>query len=140
MIWRVVLSFFSLLIVIAALNIVSSLTMLVLEKRQDISILRAQGATARAISLVFRLQGIAIGLLGSLFGVPLGLAGAWLANAKRLIALPNEIYSISYIHLIPKAYDCLSIVIFTLLISYLATLYPVYAASRLTPMATLRKS
>ena len=137
---RVVLSFFSLLIVIAALNIVSSLTMLVMEKRQDIAILRAQGAAPSTIGAIFRWQGLAIGGLGSLLGAPLGLAGIWFANARRLIALPNEIYSVAYVRLIPRVVDCLGVILFTLLVSYLATLYPVRAASRLKPVATLRRS
>jgi lipoprotein-releasing system permease protein len=137
---RVVLSFFSLLIVIATLNVVAALTMLVLEKRQDIAILRAQGATPKAIGLIFRLQGLAIGFAGTLLGVPLGLAAIWLANTKKLISLPNEIYSISYIHLLPRLLDCAGIVLFTIIVSYLATFFPARAAARLKPLATLRRS
>jgi lipoprotein-releasing system permease protein len=137
---RVGLSFFSLLIIIATLNVIAALTMLVLEKRQDIAILRAQGATPQAIGLIFRLQGLVIGVAGTLLGVPLGLAASWLANAKKLIALPNEIYSISYIHLVPQFLDCVGIVVFTFIVSYLATFYPARAAARLKPIAILRRS
>ena len=137
---RVVLCFFSLLIVFAALNIVSSLTILVLEKRQDIAILQAQGATSRAISTIFRLQGLAIGIFGSLIGLPLGLVGIWLANKYHLIALPNEIYSISYVRLLPRWFDCTGVILFTLLVSYLATLYPVYAAAKVKPVAALTRA
>jgi lipoprotein-releasing system permease protein len=136
---RVVITFFSLLIVIAALNIVSSLTMLVLEKRHDIAILRAQGTSPKAISRIFRWQGLAIGIIGNLGGIPLGLGSVYFANAKRLIALPSEIYSISHIHLVPHSYDFLGIVLFTLVISFCATLYPVYAATKASPVAILRK-
>ncbi len=137
---RVVLCFFSLLIIFAALNIVSSLTILVLEKRQDIAILQAQGATSRTISTIFRLQGLAIGIFGSLLGLPLALLSIWLANKYHLIALPNEIYSISYVRLLPRWFDCAGVILFTLLVSYLATLYPVYAASKVKPVAALTRA
>ncbi|NOT62196.1 MAG: ABC transporter permease [Acidobacteria bacterium] len=135
---RVVVSFFSLLIVMAALSIVALLTVLVMQKRQDIAILRTQGATPRMVATIFRWQGLAIGLLGTLAGLPLGLIAIWLANRWRLIALPNEIYSISYIRLTLRLTDGLWVILFTLLVSYLATLYPVAAASRLKPVAALR--
>jgi lipoprotein-releasing system permease protein len=90
------------------------------------------------IAKIFRIQGLAIGLLGILAGLPMGLAAIWLANRWRLIALPNEIYSISYIRLTLRFSDGLWVMLFTLLVSYLATLYPVIAASRLKPVAALR--
>jgi lipoprotein-releasing system permease protein len=135
---RVVVVFFVMLIAIAALNIGTTLTMSVIEKYRDIAILRAQGATPRAITRVFVYQGLMIGLAGSLLGVVLGLAAVWLANRYELISIPAEIYSISHVTLRVQVLDCLGIALAAILISLLATIYPAFMASRLPPVEALR--
>jgi lipoprotein-releasing system permease protein len=135
---RVTLVFFLLLIVIAALNIITALTMMVIEKHRDIAILRAQGATPSAIGRIFRLQGLTIGVTGVLLGAGLGIGLAWLANAYQLVSVPAEIYSISHITLHVRWLDCLGVCAVTLVISLLATLYPSYSAARLSPLEVLR--
>src|SRR5215475_13624373 len=104
---HVVYVFFALLIVVAALNIITTLTMMVIEKHRDIAILRAQGATPGGIMRIFMLQGIFIGLLGAALGVALGLGLSWLANAYHLVSLSAEFYSISEVRLKVSALECL---------------------------------
>jgi lipoprotein-releasing system permease protein len=135
---RVIVIFFALLIAIAALNIITALTMMVMEKNRDIAILRAQGATPRAIQRIFLLQGLIIGIVGSGIGLGLGLLLCGLANRFHLISLPAEIYAVSSITLHARWEDSSWIVLLTLTISLLATLYPSRAASRLTPVEALR--
>lgn len=135
---RVIVLFFTLLIAIAALNIVTSLTMTVIEKTREIGILRAQGATPRSIGRIFLFEGAIIGVVGVLFGLILGLGVSWAANQFGWISLPAEIYSISSVTLRVEWLDCLLIALVTLAICLLATIYPSRAATRLTPVETLR--
>lgn len=135
---RVIVAFFALLIAIAALNIITSLTMMVVEKYRDIAILRAQGATPRNIRRIFIFQGFIIGAAGSIIGLALGSIICRAANHWRLISIPQEIYSVSHITLRPDPLDGLGIALLALLICLLATLYPSRLASRLTPVEALR--
>jgi lipoprotein-releasing system permease protein len=135
---RVVIIFFALLIAMASLNIITTLTMTVIEKHRDIAILRAQGATPRSIGRIFRWQGLVIGVVGALLGVAIGLIASWLANRYQLIAIPAEIYSVSAVKLDLRVIDCLAVGALAVLISYLATIYPARKASRLTPVEALR--
>src|SRR5215510_11959784 len=108
---RVVIVFFALLIAIAALNIITTLTMMVIEKNRDIAILRAQGATPRSIRRIFMLQGLVIGLTGAASGLLLGLGLSWLANHYQLISIPAEIYSVSHVTLKVRLIDCVGVAI-----------------------------
>ena len=133
-----IIAFFSLLIAIAALNIITTLTMAVIEKQGDIAILRAQGATPRSISKIFMLQGVMIGVIGAVLGVILGLGLSWLANRYRLVSIPAEIYSISHITLKVRALPCALIALLAVGISFLATIYPARAAAKVQPVEALR--
>jgi lipoprotein-releasing system permease protein len=133
-----IIIFFALLIAIAALNIITTLTMMVIEKNKDIAILRAQGAAPRAIRRIFILQGAIIGVVGAGLGLALGLAVCWIANKYRLISIPAEIYSVSHVTLQVRAIDCIGIALLAIVICLLATLYPSRTASRLTPVEGLR--
>jgi lipoprotein-releasing system permease protein len=130
--------FFAMLIAIAALNIITTLTMMVIEKNRDIGILRAQGSTPRSIRRIFMLQGLVIGLVGAAAGLLLGLGLGWLANHYQLISIPAEVYSVSHITLKPKWVDCATVVALAIVICLLATIYPARAASRLMPVEALR--
>lgn len=134
----VIVVFFSLLIAIAALNIITTLTMAVIEKQGDIAILRAQGATQNSISKIFVLQGVMIGVIGAALGVILGVGLSWIANAYKLVSVPAEIYSISHITLKIRWWPCLLISVLAVVISFLATLYPARAAARVQPVEALR--
>lgn len=135
---RMVVAFFALLIAMAALNIITALTMMVIEKYRDIAILRAQGATPRSIRRIFIWQGLIIGACGAVAGLALGLGASWLANRYRLIAIPSEIYSVSFISLRVRATDCLWVTLLAVVICLLATLYPSRTAARLSPVEALR--
>jgi len=135
---RVVQVFFALLIAIAALNIITTLTMMVIEKSRDIAILRAQGSTPRSIRRIFMLQGLIIGLVGASSGLLLGLAASWLANHYQLISIPAEIYSVSHITLKVKSIDCAGVATLAVIICLLATIYPARTAAKLTPVEALR--
>src|SRR5499427_10874109 len=135
---RVVYVFFALLIAIAALNIITTLTMMVIEKNHDIAILRAQGSTPRSIRRIFMLQGLVIGLIGAASGLLLGLGLGWLANHYQLISIPAEQYLISHITLKVKWVDCAVVAILAIVICLLATIYPARTAARLMPVEALR--
>lgn len=135
---RAVVVFFSLLIIMAALNIITTLTMTVIEKHRDIGILRAQGATPASISLVFIWQGGIVGALGAVLGTVSGLIATWLANRYQLISVPAEIYSVSSVSLQPRVFDIVAIAVLALTVSLLATIYPARKASRLVPVEALR--
>jgi lipoprotein-releasing system permease protein len=135
---RVVVIFFTLLIAIAALNIVTTLSLMVVEKHRDIAILRAQGASPLAIARIFCWQGTFIGVIGTVAGLVLGIFLNWLINTYRFVSVPAEIYSISFITLKLRLGDIIIVCFSTLLISFLATLYPAYSAAKLQPVEVLR--
>lgn len=135
---KVIITFFALLIAIAALNIVTTFTMMVIEKQRDIAVLRAQGATPQNIRLVFLLQGLIIGIIGSGLGLLLGVLTCAIANHYRLISIPPEIYSISHVTLRLQTFDCLWITGLAIAISLLATTYPANSAAKLAPAQVLR--
>jgi lipoprotein-releasing system permease protein len=130
--------FFAMLIAIAALNIITTLTMMVIEKTRDIGILRAQGSTPRSIRRIFMLQGLVIGLIGAAAGLSLGLGLGWMANHYQLISIPAEVYSVSHITLKTKWADCATVAALAIGICLLATIYPARAAARLMPVEALR--
>ncbi|NWG13186.1 MAG: ABC transporter permease [Acidobacteria bacterium] len=127
-----------LIVFVASLNIVTTLIMMVLEKQRDIAILTAMGATSRTIMIVFMLQGLIIGLVGTILGATLGIIACWTLDAFRLIRLPAEIYSIPYVPFHLRFWDIALVSATALLISFLATLYPARSASRLDPVEVLR--
>lgn len=128
----------SLVSIIASLNILTTLVLLVSERRRHIAILGALGARPRSIILVFVIEGATLGTLGALIGVALGLCGCLLGNAYELIHLPSDVYSISTIPFHPRASDVLLATAGALLISLLATIYPARTAARVRPGLTLK--
>jgi lipoprotein-releasing system permease protein len=127
-----------LIILVAALNIITTLVMMVVEKNRDIAILMSMGATRRSILTIFMLQGLIIGVAGMAAGGIIGALAAWLANAYRLIKLDPRIYSIAYVPFNIRPLDVLMVTALAVIISFLATIYPAWKASQLVPVESLR--
>jgi lipoprotein-releasing system permease protein len=127
-----------LIIMVAALNIVASLVLLVMEKSRDIAILRTMGAPARAIRRIFMLQGLTIGCVGTAAGAVMGLIVSFVADRYRLISLPGDVYQISYLPFRVQASDVAVVVISAIGVCFLATIYPARQAGRLDPAEALR--
>jgi lipoprotein-releasing system permease protein len=127
-----------LIVLVASLNIITTLIMMVLEKQADIAILTAMGAPPKIILHIFMLQGLIIGFIGTILGACLGVAVSWAMNAYRLIPLEPEIYAIPYVPFHVRFWDVAIVAVTALLISFLATLYPARSASRLNPVEVLR--
>lgn len=128
----------ALIVFVAALNIIATLILMVMEKTRDIGILLAMGATAQNIKKIFFLQGSMIGIIGTALGVILGLLWCWLANTFELIKVPVDIYQISYVPFHIKFFDLILIIGVTLLISFFSTLFPAHRASRVDPVIALK--
>jgi lipoprotein-releasing system permease protein len=123
---------------VAALNIVASLILLVMEKSQDIAILRTMGATASAIRRIFLLQGLTIGVMGTAAGAALGLAVCWVSDRYRLFKLPSDVYQITYLPFRVEALDVTIVVVSAVVVCVVATVYPARQAGRLDPAEALR--
>jgi lipoprotein-releasing system permease protein len=127
-----------LIVFVAALNILISLIMMVMEKTRDIAVLVSMGARRRQVRRIFILQGVLIGLIGTFLGLLIGY-GVAVAGAKyHFIALNPEVYSISYVPFAPRALDGVLVSAVSLLISFVATLYPSWSAARVLPAEALR--
>jgi lipoprotein-releasing system permease protein len=127
-----------LIVMVAALNIVGSLTMMVLEKARDIAILMAMGATRQTIRRIFIWQGVIIGVVGTVIGMILGHVISFIADHYHLVSLDPEVYSIAYVPFRTNAIDSVVIAVVAIAISFLATLYPSTEAARLEPVEALR--
>lgn len=128
----------TLIILVAAFNIVASLIMVVMEKTKDIAILKSMGATAFSIMKIFMLEGTIIGIVGTSLGLVGGVALCQILAKYQFIKLPSDIYYISALPVLMKGGDILMIVASSLGISFIATLYPAWQASRLDPAEALR--
>lgn len=130
----------ALIILIAALNITSSLIIVVVERRSDIAILGALGATQPSIMSIFMIEGALVGAIGAALGVVLGVLASIAGNHYRLVRLPEEVYSIGSIpfHLHPT--DVLLAGLVALGLSLLATVYPAWRAARARPVELLREA
>jgi lipoprotein-releasing system permease protein len=127
-----------LIVMVAALNIVASLILLVIEKHRDIGILKTMGASARSVTAIFMLQGLVIGALGTASGAALGYAISYVCDRYRLIRVSTDVYQISYMPFTVLALDFTVVVIAAVAICFLATIYPSRQAARLDPAQALR--
>lgn len=135
-----------LIVAVAAFNIISTLVMVVTDKRGDIAILRTLGATPRQIMAIFMVQGTVIGVVGTLVGAVLGILAAlnvsgWIAALERLIGhkfLSAEVYFIDYLPSRLMAADVVQVCVAALVLSFFATLYPAWRAARTQPAEALR--
>ena len=128
----------TLIVLVAAFNITSTLIMLVMEKTKDIAILKSMGATRRSIMKIFMLEGIIIGAIGTVFGLALGFLLTSILKKYEFIKLPSDVYYISTLPVKIESLDVALIAGATMLISFLATLYPSWQASRLDPVEAIR--
>jgi lipoprotein-releasing system permease protein len=128
----------TLIVLVAAFNVVSTLIMVVADKTREIGILRSMGMTSRRILRTFVLQGLIIGVAGTLLGLVGGLTLAWAIDYSGLLSLPTDVYLISRIPIILNPFDVTLIVVVSILISFTATIYPSLQAARLTPVEAIR--
>ena len=135
---KVSLAAISLIIFIAALNITTTLALLVGERRLDIAILRTCGAKTQSLIKIFLLEGFFLGFFGIFFGVVLGLLGCLAGNYFKLISISAEVYALNYIPFHPTFTNILLIISIAFLICLAATVYPALKASRIKPLENLR--
>jgi lipoprotein-releasing system permease protein len=135
---RMGLFIIGLIIAIATLNITTMLILVVVERRRDIAILNALGATRAGVMLVFIIEGAVIGAIGALTGVVLGFVLCVIGNHYKIVSLPADVYSISNVPLIPRLREMILAALIAFVLSVLATIYPARAASRLRPVEALR--
>jgi lipoprotein-releasing system permease protein len=127
-----------LIVMVAALNIIASLILLVMEKTRDIAILKTMGTSSASIRRIFMLQGLIIGLLGTLSGAILGSTLIFVLDRYKLITIPLDVYQISHVPFRLEALDFVVVVVVAVLICFVATIYPSRQASKLDPAEGLR--
>jgi lipoprotein-releasing system permease protein len=128
-----------LIILVAAFNIVGTLTMVVADKTKEIGILRAMGMPAASIRRIFLAQGFMIGTVGTAIGLALGLAAAFALDRGRLIKLDPQVYFIDHLPVARQPLDIATTILASLLIAALATIYPAVQASKLLPVEAMRE-
>ena len=128
----------TMIVLVGALNIISSLVMMVMEKNRDIAILRTMGASPKSIMSIFIFQGLFVGLIGTLLGLMSGSFLCHILARYKFIKLPPDIYYISTLPVRMEWLDVISIVFAAVIISFLATIYPSWQASKVNPVEALR--
>lgn len=125
-----------LIVLVAAFNIIGTLTMMVIEKGREIAILKTMGATRYSIMKIFIIQGVVIGVIGTAIGLPLGYGISLLI--QHFYALPADVYYLSHIPVKTRIFDMLLVTLSAVGISFLSTLYPSWQAAKLDPVDALR--
>ncbi len=127
-----------LIVVVAAFNIISTLIMVVTDKTREIGILKSMGMSAGRILKVFMVQGLVIGLVGTTLGSGAGLGLVWLLDRYEFITLPGDVYFIDRLPVALDPLDLALIIVVSILIAFVATIYPARQASRLEPVEAIR--
>src|SRR6266446_2300348 len=127
-----------LIVFVAALNILISLTMMVMEKTKDIAVLMSLGTKKAQIRHVFIAQGVLIGVIGTAVGLVLGYVISWAGGHYHFISLSPEVYSIDYVPFVPRLMDGVIVALVSIGVSFVATVYPSWSASRILPAEALR--
>jgi lipoprotein-releasing system permease protein len=143
---RLMFIILTLIVAVAAFNLVSTLVMTVTDKQADIAILRTLGASPRSIMTIFMVQGAASGVIGTLAGMGMGLLVAFnvdvivpaIERALHMSFLPGSVYLISHMPSDPQSADILPVVAISLALAFVATVYPSWRASRVQPAEALR--
>ena len=128
----------TMIVLVGALNIISTLVMAVMEKTRDVAILRAMGASSRSIMSIFMIQGLLVGIVGTAAGLASGLGLCRLLEKYQFISMPSDIYYISTLPVRVEPKDVVFVALAAVVISFLATIYPSWRASRLNPVEALR--
>ena len=127
-----------LIVMVAALNIVASLVLLVMEKSRDIAILKTMGSSAASIRRIFMLQGLVIGLIGTALGATFGWIVIYIADRYKLVSVPLDVYQISHVPFRLEFMDFVVVVISAIVSCFVATIYPSRQAAKLDPAQALR--
>lgn len=127
-----------LIVLVAAFNIVSTLVMVVSDRTREIGILKSMGMTDRGILKVFIMQGAWIGIVGTALGTALGLSLAWLQDTFEIISIPPEVYFVDRLPIQIEFFDIATIVLASVAVAFIATIYPALQASRLQPVEAIR--
>jgi len=127
-----------LIVFVAALNILISLIMMVMEKTRDIAVLISMGARRAQVRRIFIAQGVLIGVIGTVLGLVLGYVASWAGAHYRLISLSPEVYSIDYVPFAARPLHGILVALVALGISFVATIYPSWSAARILPAEALR--
>ena len=128
----------SLIVFVAALNILISLIMMVMEKTRDIAVLMSMGTRKAQIRRMFIAQGLLIGVIGTAIGLVLGYSLCWVGAHQNLLALSPEVYSIDHVPFAPRVIDGVLVALVAIGISFVATIYPSWAAAKILPAEALR--
>jgi len=127
-----------LIVFVAALNILISLIMMVMEKTKDIAVLMSMGTRRAQVRNIFIAQGVLIGIIGTAIGLLLGYAISYAGGHYHMISLSPEVYSIDYVPFAPRLMDGLLVAVVAIGVSFIATLYPSWSAGRTLPAESLR--
>jgi len=127
-----------LIVMVAALNIIASLILLVMEKSRDIAILKTMGANARSVTAIFMAQGLIIGIIGTAAGGALGAVASKVLDKYQLIKVPVDVYQVSHLPFTVLPRDFIIVVTVAVLVCFVATIYPSRQAARLDPAQALR--
>ena len=128
----------AMIVLVAAFNIVSTLNMMVMDKGAEIGILKSIGATSRSIMSIFMVEGVVIGLVGTLLGTAAGAIICKLQETYKIVRLRGDVYLLDALPILMKGSDLLLIASAALVLSFLATLYPSWQAARLDPVVAIR--
>ena len=127
-----------LIMLVAALNILTSLVMIVMEKSKDIAILKSMGAARKQIRKIFLYQGLIIGTTGTAIGLVLGHLLCWVCDTYQLIPLEAQVYGLSHVPFAPDLLDAVLVAAVAMAVSYVTTIYPSGSAARIVPVEILR--
>jgi len=128
----------SLIIMVAAFNIISTLIMVVMEKTKEIGILKSMGATGKSIKRIFIFEGLVVGVAGTILGSTIGYALCWAQQTYKFFGLPSDVYIISWLPIYMKWLDFLLVGLAAIFITLIFSSYPANKASKLDPVAAIR--